>query len=175
MNSWSSPLGGLVKTATRVAMPLCTRSAASSARPRAPILRRAGPAPEWREQQRWQPRPMQPPLRSGPAPAAGSSCSGSSPIFTWAHGGRLTSRPPGRHYPDYRANSRAEEEERERQSHRDPIWLLYWIEMCDRPQLFNHQEYRYERAPLAPRRIAPQAPAVHADRIWCSTRTSVKE
>src|SRR5258707_15588092 len=31
MNSWSSPLGGSVKTATRVAMPLCTRSAASSA------------------------------------------------------------------------------------------------------------------------------------------------
>ena len=31
MNSWSSPLGGSVKTATRVAIPLCTRSAASSA------------------------------------------------------------------------------------------------------------------------------------------------
>ena len=31
MNSWSSPLGGSAKTATRVAMPLCTRSAASSA------------------------------------------------------------------------------------------------------------------------------------------------
>src|SRR5215831_13564923 len=31
MNSWSSPLRGSVKTATRVAMPLCTRSAASSA------------------------------------------------------------------------------------------------------------------------------------------------
>ena len=31
MNSWSSPLGGPAKTATRVAMPLCTRSAASSA------------------------------------------------------------------------------------------------------------------------------------------------
>ena len=31
MNSWSSPLGGSGKTATRVAMPPCTRSAASSA------------------------------------------------------------------------------------------------------------------------------------------------
>ena len=31
MNSWSSPLGGSAKTATRFAMPLCTRSAASSA------------------------------------------------------------------------------------------------------------------------------------------------
>ena len=31
MNSWSSPLGGSVKTATRVAKPPCTRSAASSA------------------------------------------------------------------------------------------------------------------------------------------------
>jgi hypothetical protein len=31
MNSKSSPLGGSVKTATRVAMPLCTRSAACSA------------------------------------------------------------------------------------------------------------------------------------------------
>jgi hypothetical protein len=31
MNSWSCPLGGSAKTATRVAMPLCTRSAASSA------------------------------------------------------------------------------------------------------------------------------------------------
>jgi len=36
MNSWSSPLGGSAKTATRVAMPLCTRSAASSA-PAPPI------------------------------------------------------------------------------------------------------------------------------------------
>src|SRR5712664_706302 len=31
MNSWSSPLGGSIKTATRFEMPLCTRSAASSA------------------------------------------------------------------------------------------------------------------------------------------------
>jgi hypothetical protein len=31
MNSWSSPLGGSVKTATRFEIPLCTRSAASSA------------------------------------------------------------------------------------------------------------------------------------------------
>ena len=31
MNSWSSSLGGSVKTATRFEMPLCTRSAASSA------------------------------------------------------------------------------------------------------------------------------------------------
>jgi hypothetical protein len=31
MNSWSSPLGGSIKTATRFETPLCTRSAASSA------------------------------------------------------------------------------------------------------------------------------------------------
>ena len=31
MNSWSSPLGGSIKIATRFEMPLCTRSAASSA------------------------------------------------------------------------------------------------------------------------------------------------
>ena len=31
MNSWSSPLGGSAKTATRFETPLCTRSAASSA------------------------------------------------------------------------------------------------------------------------------------------------
>jgi len=31
MNSWSSPLGGSIKTATRLDTPLCTRSAASSA------------------------------------------------------------------------------------------------------------------------------------------------
>src|SRR5262245_485000 len=31
MNSWSPPLGGSAKTATRMAIPLCTRSAASRA------------------------------------------------------------------------------------------------------------------------------------------------
>ena len=31
MNSWSTPLGGSINTATRFEMPLCTRSAASSA------------------------------------------------------------------------------------------------------------------------------------------------
>ena len=31
MNSWSSPLGGSIKTATRFETPLCTKSAASSA------------------------------------------------------------------------------------------------------------------------------------------------
>jgi hypothetical protein len=36
------------------------------------------------EQQRWQTRPMRSPLVSRPTSAAGSSCSGSSPNFTWA-------------------------------------------------------------------------------------------